>query len=308
VLHQDTTIDGAAQSYSVIFADPKKFIVADSTSINLNSLASAFFSGEQVSMGVNNASASATLSLITPKVYDATAATGDIPVLQNLGGNIEFASPASILAAATTNTLGSVINTLTSTVNGVVATAPIINTNVLSLDATNQLVSTVNGIASTALPIFTSDTVDNGLSIGADNRIELGGKLHQATNIDQAGYDLTITDGLVGIGTAAPAYTLDIAGMLNQTTILPSGRTTSVHSGDNVIGDRGSAGPQTSGSERAPSKQRRGRPKTSGTSGFSHEQSITRCDPSSRDGRDSTQWHRYLFRVDPPHPMAQWFL
>jgi hypothetical protein len=167
-------------------------------------------------------------SLLLTQITSGT----DGQVLTTVGGVSTWSTPA-----ATTVSNTSTGNDLTTTVNGVTGSAvPIINTNVLSLDASNQLVSTVNGIASTALPIFTSSTVDNGLSIGADNMIELGGKLHQGTNIDQAGYDLTMTGGLVGIGTAAPAYTLDVLGDLNQTTVLANGNQSSIHSGSNVMG------------------------------------------------------------------------
>jgi hypothetical protein len=178
----------------------------------------------EANLSLQNIGGSLLLTQITPGT--------DGQVLTTVGGVSTWSTPA-----ATTVSNTSTGNDLTTTVNGVTGTAvPIINTNLLSLDANNQLVSTVNGIASTALPIFTAATVDNGLSIGADNMIELGGKLHQGTNIDQAGYDLTMTGGLVGIGTAAPAYTLDVLGDLNQTTVLANGNISSVHSGSNVMG------------------------------------------------------------------------
>ena len=53
---------------------------------------------------------------------------------------------------------------------------------------------------------------DNGISIGADGYAELGGTLHHATDIDQAGYNLTIS------------------------SVLPDSRTNEIHSGDNVAG------------------------------------------------------------------------
>ena len=85
-------------------------------------------------------------------------------------------TPASVLGAATTNTLSLSTNTLTSTVNGVAATSsavsavsntssantlsttvngvtgstvPIINTNTLSQNGSGQLISTINGVGST---------------------------------------------------------------------------------------------------------------------------------------------------------------
>lgn len=58
-----------------------------------------------------------------------------------------------VAAAATTNTLTSVVNTLTSTVNGVVATADAVNSNTLTVMGGTSLVSTVNGVASAAVDI-----------------------------------------------------------------------------------------------------------------------------------------------------------
>ncbi|WP_446776668.1 beta strand repeat-containing protein [Macellibacteroides fermentans] len=56
-------------------------------------------------------------------------------------------NPANVTIS---NALSSSVNTMSSTVNGGTAqTAPIINSNALSLNGTNQLVSTVNGVAST---------------------------------------------------------------------------------------------------------------------------------------------------------------
>jgi hypothetical protein len=178
----------------------------------------------EANLSLQNIGGSLLLTQITPGT--------DGQVLTTVGGVSTWSMPT-----ATTVSNISTGNDLTTTVNGVTGAAvSIINTNILSLDASNQLVSTVNGIASTALPIFTAGTADNGLSIGADNKIELGGVLHQATNIDQAGYDLTITSGNVGIGVAAPAYTLDVEGMFDQNVTLSSGRLNQIHSGDNVIG------------------------------------------------------------------------
>jgi hypothetical protein len=63
---------------------------------------------------------------------------------------------------AMTNTLGSLVNTLTSNVNGISATAPIINANTLSVSAGN-LTSTVNGVAATT-PLSGLGTI--GLATG----------------------------------------------------------------------------------------------------------------------------------------------
>ena len=126
----------------------------------------------------------------------------------------------SLPLSTTTNTISNPVNTITSTVNGVTATTTAVNTNTLTINAQNQLVSTVNGVATTALS-FLTNIADNGLSIGADNKIELGGPLHQATTITNSGNDLTIAgttssifkaSGDVGIGTTTPASKLDVNG------------------------------------------------------------------------------------------------
>lgn len=65
----------------------------------------------------------------------------------------------TIPATATTNTLASAVNTMTSTVNGVVASAPIVNSNTLTNPTANTLQSTVNGVASGSAAIIASNTL-----------------------------------------------------------------------------------------------------------------------------------------------------
>jgi hypothetical protein len=59
-------------------------------------------------------------------------------------------APASAAPATTTNTLSSSANTLTSVVNGISATAPAINTSVVTNPTTNTIGTTINGITSTS--------------------------------------------------------------------------------------------------------------------------------------------------------------
>jgi hypothetical protein len=79
--------------------------------------------------------------------------------LDPLAGNLLTVSAAGLLVdpsnfPATTNTLVSAANTLTSTVDGVVATAPIVNTNVLAAGtAAGSIKSTVNGVGSNDLDL-----------------------------------------------------------------------------------------------------------------------------------------------------------
>src|SRR5690606_6839703 len=65
-------------------------------------------------------------------------------------GEVKVATPEQIVTAGTTHDLTSLDNTMTSTINGVDKTAPIVNTNLLSIDAnTTILKSTVNGVEGT---------------------------------------------------------------------------------------------------------------------------------------------------------------
>ena len=65
-------------------------------------------------------------------------------------GEVKVATPEQIVTAGTTHNLASQVNTMTSTINGVDKTAPIVNTNLLSIDAnTTILKSTVNGVEGT---------------------------------------------------------------------------------------------------------------------------------------------------------------
>lgn len=59
-----------------------------------------------------------------------------------------------------TNTLGSATNTMTSTINGVAANAPIVNT-VSNTSATNTLTTRVNSVAATGVTIINSNTLTN---------------------------------------------------------------------------------------------------------------------------------------------------
>ena len=79
----------------------------------------------------------------------APGATGQ--VLITYAGTTQWVNQTS-LAPATTNTLGSAVNTITSTVNGQAATAPIVNTLGNTLSGTT-IVTTVNGVAGAGLDL-----------------------------------------------------------------------------------------------------------------------------------------------------------
>lgn len=68
---------------------------------------------------------------------------GNVLSLSNGGGSVNLPS------SSTTNVLGSAANTMTSTVNGVAATAQIVNTNAISYNIANgSTTTTVNGVVS----------------------------------------------------------------------------------------------------------------------------------------------------------------
>src|SRR5690606_21602571 len=90
-------------------------------------------------------------------------------------GEVKVATPEQIVTAGTTHDLTSLDNTMTSTINGVDKTAPIVNTNLLSIDAnTTILKSTVNGVEGTQ-------------------------DIKQAIQLGQIKYDVKSTDGSVTV-------------------------------------------------------------------------------------------------------------
>ncbi|MBQ4916327.1 hypothetical protein J8L85_17920, partial [Maribacter sp. MMG018] len=71
---------------------------------------------------------------------------GDL--IQWNGTNWEHVAPSTLIPATTVSNTSSV-NTLTTTVNGVTGTGvPMVNSNALSINGSNELVSTVNGVVS----------------------------------------------------------------------------------------------------------------------------------------------------------------
>lgn len=106
-------------------------------------------------------------------------AGGGVSYTAGTGINISSGNVISALSSTTTNTLGNNTNTLTSTVNGVVATAPVVNTVVNSLNGSNQLITTVNGVSSNALTLITPvsnptgslSTNTTGLTLNGGNSV-----------------------------------------------------------------------------------------------------------------------------------------
>ena len=153
---------------------------------------------------------------------------GNLLQYSSSGTNWVNVTPASILGAATTNSLSLSTNTLTSTVNGVAATSsavsavsntssantistsvngvtgstvPIINTNAIGLSGTT-LTSTVNGFASNTLDISSVDK----------NIYNSDGTLTGARTVTMTGNTLNFTGGNVGIGIAVPTAQLHTSG------------------------------------------------------------------------------------------------
>jgi hypothetical protein len=86
------------------------------------------------------------------------ATTTDEVLMRDLvTGEVRALAASNFLLGATTHTATTSSNTLTSTVNGVVATTTVVTSNVLTSLA-NTLTSTVNGIASTAVNLINSFT------------------------------------------------------------------------------------------------------------------------------------------------------
>jgi hypothetical protein len=104
-------------------------------------------------------------STVNGVAANVTPAAGTIQEIlgYDAAGLPVYQTPAAILAAATTNTLGSAVNTLTSTVNGVAATSPIVN-SVANTSAANTISTTVNGVVGATVPIINSNTLGSAVN------------------------------------------------------------------------------------------------------------------------------------------------
>lgn len=128
-------------------------------------------------------------------------------------------NPANVTIS---NALSSSVNTMSSTVNGGTAqTAPIINSNALSLNGTNQLVSTVNGVASTpALNLAPAITAGETLTNLTQSNTTGVITYQRERSTDQTVNVLSATSGNV--------LTFDGGVFLNATTIKSSQENTIV--------------------------------------------------------------------------------
>jgi hypothetical protein len=173
-------------------------------------------------------------------------AQGDV-VLQNLP------------SVTYSNTLNSTGNTLTSTVNNVVASAPIVNSVTNTLTASNQLITTVNGVASQplTLPASTGNSAPQVLT-QTENTITLsdgGGSFNLPTFVDTDtdaqnlalnGNILSISNGNSVVLPQETPQSLTLTGntlsISNGNTVTLPSTTTSIVAGNNTtITGNGSA-------------------------------------------------------------------
>lgn len=157
------------------------------------------------------------------------------------------------------NTLESAGNTLTSTVNNVAASAPIVNSITNTLTSSNQLITTVNGVASQplTLPVGTGNYAPQVLT-QTENTITLsngGGSFNLPTFVDTDtdaqnlalnGNILSISNGNSVVLPQETPQTLTLSGntlsISNGNTVTLPSTTTSIVAGNNTtITGNGSA-------------------------------------------------------------------
>ncbi len=187
---------------------------------------------------INNTAAYWNASQLQGKAVSATAPVSG----QVLSWNGTSWTPANTAPAVTTNTLSSGNNTITSTVNGVVASASavnsisntsstnslsttvnginaapvnIINSNTLSQNETNQLISTVNGVATNALIANISGDVTGNLGAAVVSKIK-GAPLGTTTGASN-GQVLAWNGSSWTASNAAPATTTNTLGSAANT-------------------------------------------------------------------------------------------
>lgn len=134
-----------------------------------------------------------TISIDVSSLEDAFTAAQILALFPN-GANVQVTTAGTsvrflgqdgqwhtLTIPATTNALTSSVNTMTSTVDGVVASAPIINSNTLAINGTGQIVSTVNGVAASLTYLSTVAPPADGVG---DTRAGSAGTQLQAARRD----------------------------------------------------------------------------------------------------------------------------
>jgi trimeric autotransporter adhesin len=124
--------------------------------------------------------------------------------------------------AVTTNTLtasGAGNNTLNSTVNGILATSPIVGSNTLLNNGTNSFTSTVNGVSSGLQPIINTvanNSTANTLTTTVNGVAGAGVNIINSNGLALSGSNLTSTIN----GVASTALNLANINCTNSTTII----------------------------------------------------------------------------------------
>ncbi|CAG2535010.1 hypothetical protein MAR621_04148, partial [Maribacter dokdonensis] len=151
--------------------------------------------------GITNAEI-ADNAINTENITDGSVGTADLAdgnndgeMIQWNGTDWEYIDPSTLIPATTVSNT-STGNTLSTTVNGVTgAGVPIVNSNSLSLNGSNELVSTVNGEASNVIdltPFVNNDTNEiQDLQLTGDNLTLTNDPT--ATAIDLSDYRETVT-------------------------------------------------------------------------------------------------------------------
>lgn len=158
---------------------------------------------------VNVATGSGTTLGVVRQADTAPSVTVTNGVLAVVPGNV-----------AITNALTSSGNQMSSTVNGGTAqTAPIINTNVLSLNIDNHLVSTINGIPSAALDLSAAiQGVQKTTTVKAGTNTTVTPATPNATgNTEYEVSVATATASALGVVKPGTGLTVDTDGTLNAT-------------------------------------------------------------------------------------------
>ena len=104
---------------------------------------------------IGNLGASTVGKIQGTPVSISSLADGNLLQYNGSGTNWVNVTPASVLGAATTNSLSLSTNTLTSTVNGVATTSSAVS-GVSNTSSANTLSTTVNGVTSSTVPIVNS--------------------------------------------------------------------------------------------------------------------------------------------------------
>lgn len=203
-----TTVNGIAATTAIPTGTVSNVLGYSSTGTPVYQSASTVLSGATT----NTSSLTQAGGLVN--TINGVAATTAIPsgTASNLlgfssTGTPVYQSPAAVLAAATTNTVTTTSGTLTSTVNGKVATAPV-------------LVSASNGLTATSGNVALGGALTAATTItGAANKLSITSTATDGFAVDGTTLSVDAANHRVGFGTAAPATSLDVRGATAGTAL-----------------------------------------------------------------------------------------